>query len=237
MKRMNQEGPQLLGLVQGYRGPAAMTAAGAAAAVRSGAILLDLRGAESFAERHPLGALNLAHGPKAGYWAGWVLPADARVVLLAADERQAAETGRQLLRVGVSRIDGYISGGMRAWEAAGLSTASFPTMTVDQFHAAATRGEAPLVVDVRTAHEWDAGHIEGAVHIPLGELTRRVIGNPARPRRRHDLRRGLPLRPGRQPAGPDRRRSGVEHHRRHGRLAPAWRRPRKRASWHRGAMR
>ena len=40
------------------------------------ALLIDLRGASAFAERHPLGALNLAYGTKVGYWAGWVLPAD-----------------------------------------------------------------------------------------------------------------------------------------------------------------
>lgn len=26
------------------------------------------------------------------------------------------------------------------------------------------------LVDVREAHEWAAGHIEGALHIPMGEL-------------------------------------------------------------------
>lgn len=31
-----------------------------------------------------------------------------------------------------------------------------------------------LVLDVREPHEWAAGHIEGAVHIPLGELPWRV---------------------------------------------------------------
>lgn len=30
------------------------------------------------------------------------------------------------------------------------------------------------VVDVRDDHEWEAGHIPGAVHIPLPELDRRV---------------------------------------------------------------
>lgn len=29
------------------------------------------------------------------------------------------------------------------------------------------------LLDVRERHEWDAGHIEGAVHIPMGELSRR----------------------------------------------------------------
>lgn len=30
-------------------------------------------------------------------------------------------------------------------------------------------GEAVLV-DVREPHEWDAGHVPGALHIPIGEL-------------------------------------------------------------------
>jgi rhodanese-related sulfurtransferase len=30
------------------------------------------------------------------------------------------------------------------------------------------------VLDVREDFEWEAGHIEGAVHIPLGELPARV---------------------------------------------------------------
>lgn len=31
-----------------------------------------------------------------------------------------------------------------------------------------------VVLDVREDHEWSAGHIDGAVHIPLGELQARV---------------------------------------------------------------
>ena len=178
MKKVNQEGPPLLGLVNGYRGPSAIGPAAAASAVRSGALIVDLRGASAFAERHPLGALNLAYGTKVGYWAGWVLPADARVVLLAADARQAADAARQLLRVGVSRIDGCIAGGMDAWAAAGLAIGNYSTMTAAELHAATSRSESPLVVDVRSDREWHAGHIEGAMHIPLGELARRASEIP-----------------------------------------------------------
>ena len=178
MKKINQEGPPLLGLVNGYRGPAAMSPTGAASAIKSGALLLDLRGASAFAERHPLGALNLAYGTKVGYWAGWVLPADVRVVLLAADDRQATDAARQLMRVGVSRIDGYISGGMDAWASAGLPTDSYAILSVEELRAASARGESPLVVDVRTDREWKAGHIDGALHIPLGDLSKRASEIP-----------------------------------------------------------
>jgi rhodanese-related sulfurtransferase len=35
-----------------------------------------------------------------------------------------------------------------------------------------------LVLDVREDDEWDAGHMEGALHIPLGELPARLSELP-----------------------------------------------------------
>jgi hydroxyacylglutathione hydrolase len=173
MKKLNHEGPPLMGLVNGYRGPAAISASATTAAIKAGALLIDMRSAAAFAQRHPIGALNLTYGPKLGYWAGFVLPADPRVVLLAAEERQATDAARQLMRIGVSRIDGYLTGGMHGWEAASLPVASYDVMSVHDLHATMQSGTAPLVVDVRSSREWNAGHIDGAVHIPLGDLQAR----------------------------------------------------------------
>lgn len=178
MKKLNQEGPPLMGLVNGYRGPAAISPTAAATAIRHGAIMIDLRGASTFAAAHPVNALNLAFGTKVGYWGGYVLPNDARVVLLANDQREAADAARQLIRIGVSRIDGYIAGGFEAWRKAGLHVASYPLTNVQDLHARITGSNPPLVVDVRTKREWDSGHIEGAVHIPLGELVQRASELP-----------------------------------------------------------
>lgn len=43
---------------------------------------------------------------------------------------------------------------------------------------AARRGGAdgPLVIDVREQHEWDEGHIPGALHIPRSFLESRIAG-------------------------------------------------------------
>lgn len=38
--------------------------------------------------------------------------------------------------------------------------------------------EGLSVLDVREPAEWQAGHIEGAVHVPLGELTERLAEVP-----------------------------------------------------------
>lgn len=37
-----------------------------------------------------------------------------------------------------------------------------------------TGGLAPLLLDVREGYEWEIGHIEGARHMPLGDLARRL---------------------------------------------------------------
>ena len=41
-------------------------------------------------------------------------------------------------------------------------------------HELLQHGETPLLVDVREDAEWAAGHLQGALHIPLGELPQRL---------------------------------------------------------------
>ena len=47
-----------------------------------------------------------------------------------------------------------------------------PTVSVDEVSDPTADGW--VVLDVREPHEWVTGHIEGALHIPLGELQERV---------------------------------------------------------------
>jgi rhodanese-related sulfurtransferase len=44
---------------------------------------------------------------------------------------------------------------------------------VDREQAKALLEDGAQLVDVRVAHEWDAGHIPGATHLPLEELAER----------------------------------------------------------------
>ena len=174
MKKLNQQGAPVLGLGDGYTGPPAMSASAAAAAQKSGALLLDLRGAAAFASGHPKGALNLGYGPKLGYWGGYVLPHDPRIVLLPGAEREVEDAARQLLRIGVSRIEGYVRGGFEAWTEAGLPTSSVTSTNVEGLHGSLASADAPLILDVRTRREFAAGHIDGAVNVPLGDVAQRA---------------------------------------------------------------
>ncbi len=177
MKRINREGPTLLGLAERWRGVGAIDAGAAQGALEDGAILIDLRDAEAFSASHPDGALNIAFGPKVGYWAGWVIPAGARIVFLASDETEATEAARQLLRVGFDSVIGYVEGGASAWEAARLPTAESGTVDARELAERLTLGRL-TVLDVRTAAEWQSGHVAGSVNLPVGHLVERLADVP-----------------------------------------------------------
>ena len=49
-----------------------------------------------------------------------------------------------------------------------------PDLTVQDLDPAAPVPPGHAVLDVREQDEWDAGHIAGATHIPLGELPSRL---------------------------------------------------------------
>lgn len=180
MKQVNREGPVVLDLVRGVAAPAAIAPVRAAEAMAAGAWLLDVRAPQLFAAGHAEGAVSMAFGPQLEYWAAWILPPGARVVLMTdGGAGQAAGVRRQLLRVGLERIDGWIEGGFEAWRASGL-----PIRRTTRIAAADLRHHAAgtlTIVDVRTAREWQSGHVPGAVHVPLGELLARA---PAIPRDR-----------------------------------------------------
>jgi rhodanese-related sulfurtransferase len=52
-----------------------------------------------------------------------------------------------------------------------------PTVRVDDVPDPLPPGVT--VVDVREPDEWDAGHLAGSVHVPMGELVERVDELPA----------------------------------------------------------
>jgi hydroxyacylglutathione hydrolase len=171
MKRVNQQGPDVLGLVNGPRRLPAIRPAAAAALAADGAIVVDLRPADAFAKGHPDGAINLGYGSKVGYWGGWVLPADTPLLLAGGEAAQAQDAAVQLLRVDLDRVEGILDGGFEAWNAAGLPVAAIPQMPPDDLKSS---GAALQILDVRTPREWRAGHLPGSINIPVGELPSRI---------------------------------------------------------------
>lgn len=171
MKCLNKAGAPLL---ENRRPLPSIRPAAAAALTADGAIILDLRPGQAFAQGHPSGALNLAYGAKVGFWAGWVVPPDQPLLLLADDTTHVADAAMQLLRVGLDRLEGVVAGGFDAWAGAGLPIAQIGQMSAAELRDALERGDRIRIVDVRTPGEWRSGHIAGSVNIPAGEIPTRA---------------------------------------------------------------
>ena len=81
---------------------------------------------------------------------------------------------RSLIRVGFDQIEGYLKSGMPAWIEAGFEQGHVPQISVRELAGRLQSSDQVRVLDVRSPKEWREDHIEGAIHIPGGELPKRV---------------------------------------------------------------
>ena len=133
------------------------------------AVILDVRESDAFGSGHLPGAINIALGGQFASWAGTLLSPDDRIIIVADSPRRAQEAVMRLARVGMENVDGWLDGGIDAWCDAGFEVEQLPQLSVAELHDANLR-----VLDVRRPGEYDAGHVPGAVNIPLSELPQRI---------------------------------------------------------------
>jgi hydroxyacylglutathione hydrolase len=134
-----------------------------------GTIVIDTRSAPFFGAGHFPGSLNIGLSSTLfATWVGFLVPFGKEIALVVGSVESAKRARLELARIGYDHVIGYI-------EADSLArTRQLSQLGVEELHFGLRRGEAPQVLDVRTAGEWDAGHIENAVHIPLPGLPRRT---------------------------------------------------------------
>ncbi len=162
MKRVNKEGPRVLG--EGHHHEL-LDVAKLASAVQLGTVV-DLTPSSEFAKAHVPGSINIPIGLLAA-WAGWLVDYDRPTYLICKPE-QLEEAARVLHKIGVEEI----AGGFDANEvrASGLATEIYATGTPADLSRSIESGEVTLI-DVRSNDEWNGGHIEQADHRFLGRLT------------------------------------------------------------------
>jgi glyoxylase-like metal-dependent hydrolase (beta-lactamase superfamily II)/rhodanese-related sulfurtransferase len=141
-------------------------------AVEEGAQLLDGRGPADFAGAHVLGSVSVGLGGKFATWAGTVLDPQRPVVLIA-DPGGEVEAATRLGRIGFDTVAGYVEGGMQPLEEEPDLIGRIERVSAGSLAEQLRSPEPPLVVDVRSENEWDDGHIEGAVNVPLSQLGER----------------------------------------------------------------
>jgi len=179
MKRVNRDGPRVLG---GFRVPKHLPDGELAAAAASGATVIDTRRAAAFAARHVPGTLSVPLGKQFSTWAGSVVPFGRPFWLIVEDECARAAV-RDLAMIGLDECAGYFPPeAVEAWIRDNGGRASVAEVAPDDLEARRVAGTVEIV-DVRNPSEFEAGHLPGAVNVPLGRL----------PERLGDLPRGRPL--------------------------------------------
>lgn len=136
-------------------------------------IVLDIRSYEAFGGQHVPGAYHIDFGGNFATFAGWVLPPDRKVLIVANTFEQAQKANTWLRRVGLDHAVGYLDGGMFAWARSGLPLRHVRQLSAQEIHAMMTQGPKLTLVDVRAAGEFATRHIDGAVHIPAPDLRQR----------------------------------------------------------------
>jgi hydroxyacylglutathione hydrolase len=171
MKRVNRAGPRILG---GIAIPPLVPEDRLGSALSAGTTVVDPRPAGEFAAGHIPGTLSLPFNKSFPTWAGSLIPYDRDLYLLADPNRPEAleQVVRSLAMIGLDDVRGYFDAAvLSSWAAQGHALQHTEQMSV--FDLAAAR-DRMLVLDVRGRAEWEAGHLPGALHIPLAELSERL---------------------------------------------------------------
>ena len=129
-------------------------------------VILDVRPAKLYRVGYAEGTLNIPFNKAFTNWAGWLLPYDKDILLIASpDQVEAARTALQ--SIGIDRVVGYVD----------VDDLSFPEHYPEIDTAELQEKldeEAVYLIDVRNQSEWEAGHIEGAHHLMLGNLEKEM---------------------------------------------------------------
>ena len=133
---------------------------------RSGTQVVDVRSANQFAGAHLNGSINIGIDGRFATWVGTVLNNDVSIIIIAeADRNEEAIT--RLGRIGFHNVKGYLKGGMESLK--DRPNLISQTQRVSAASIGSLQGKTTLV-DIRTKNEWQAGHIEKSINIPLNHL-------------------------------------------------------------------
>ena len=175
MKRQNRDGPPVLG---GLPAPKRLEPSDLDSIDTSTTALVDTRKWDAFRAGHVGGALFLPRIRSFATNAGSVIGEDEPIVLIVeSDELDGAI--RELVHVGLDRIEGWLTpADLVAWGVAGgvlVMTPQVEPADVAKFLAGPNRA----VLDVRSAREFDEGHMDDATNITHTRLVGRLDEVPA----------------------------------------------------------
>jgi hydroxyacylglutathione hydrolase len=159
------------------RGLKPLTPEAVLALQNAGAQVLDARDPSEFAQAHLRDSINIGLAGRFATWAGTILDGKHPIIIVAEPTREI-EAALRLGRIGFDVVAGYLEGGINALEDREDLIQQTRRVSSDEARAILSERHQPLVLDVRTPREWESGHIEPSVNIPLNHLIERMAEVP-----------------------------------------------------------
>ena len=162
--------------IQGYdsidqvlaRGQHAMPpAAFEAAANETGALILDTRDAQTFANGFIPNSINIGIDGSFAPWVGAMIPDIKQEILLVAEPGRETEIITRLARVGYDFTIGFLAGGFEAWKASGREIDEIKSISADELATIQKQDAGINILDVRKASEYKSEHVKGTLNAPL----------------------------------------------------------------------
>jgi hydroxyacylglutathione hydrolase len=134
------------------------------------ALILDTRHPDQFMQGFVPGSINIGLNGRFAEWAGTLLPFTQPIVLVT-EVGAEKESIIRLTRVGIEKIEGYLSGGFEAWQTAGEQIDMIIDVEADELAMDLPFDENLVIIDVRRETEYANEHVKEAINIPLDQLT------------------------------------------------------------------
>lgn len=138
-----------------------------------GALLVDVRTDVQFDEAHVPGAISIPT-MRAGFGSklAWLADRDQPIVLIGRDDDEARDAGHLALAVGITRLAGFLAGGMSSWRQEHRPVQRISRLPVTELPGLRRHDPTLQVLDVREQAEWDAGHLENSAFTPWHDVDR-----------------------------------------------------------------
>ncbi len=174
---MNIKGYESLDTVMDRATKALSPAAFEAAANETGAIILDVRSQEEFANGHIPRSIFVGLDGNFAQWVGSLIADVKQPLLLITTKGREKETLTRLSRVGFDQTIGYLKGGFEAWKQAAMEYDKVTSITVKQFEEEQNERHLP-VFDVRKESEFLSEHVVDAHNTPLDYINDHLASFP-----------------------------------------------------------
>lgn len=131
-------------------------------------LILDTRPAAEFHKGFIPNSINIGLKGDFAPWAGTMIVDVKQPIILVTEQDTEEEVITRLSRVGFDHVLGYLEGGFTSWKQSGKEIDSVHRITATELAEKFT--PETKVVDVRKEGEFNAGHIENALHLPLAQI-------------------------------------------------------------------